>query len=161
MQQWHASEPPPGVPVLASWGRRFAAYLLDGLLLLLPPALGVALVIAGDQSGDEAEPLSVAGLVLIIAGITLIPGLYHTILVGNERGQTLGKRVLGLRVIDDRAGGRIGYGRAFGRWLVPWAMAIACGGFLNILDGLWPLWDDRRQTLHDKVANSVVVRTRG
>jgi hypothetical protein len=33
-------------------------------------------------------------------------------------------------------------------WYVIWAL----------LDYLWPLWDGRNQTLHDKVANSIVVR---
>jgi uncharacterized RDD family membrane protein YckC len=28
---------------------------------------------------------------------------------------------------------------------------------LSILDLLWPLWDERRQTLHDKVSNSYVI----
>ena len=29
--------------------------------------------------------------------------------------------------------------------------------FLSLLDGLWPLWDDKRQALHDKVASTQVV----
>ena len=28
---------------------------------------------------------------------------------------------------------------------------------LGLIDGLWPLWDDKRQTLHDKVAQTQVV----
>ena len=28
-----------------------------------------------------------------------------------------------------------------------------------LLDGLWPLWDDRNQALHDKVANTFVIDT--
>jgi uncharacterized RDD family membrane protein YckC len=30
--------------------------------------------------------------------------------------------------------------------------------WLPLLDGLWPLWDKRNQALHDKVANTVVIR---
>jgi uncharacterized RDD family membrane protein YckC len=30
-----------------------------------------------------------------------------------------------------------------------------------LLSYLWPLWDTRNQTLHDKMANTIVVRTRG
>jgi uncharacterized RDD family membrane protein YckC len=29
-----------------------------------------------------------------------------------------------------------------------------------LLDYLWPLWDDKKQALHDKVAKTNVVRTR-
>jgi uncharacterized RDD family membrane protein YckC len=27
----------------------------------------------------------------------------------------------------------------------------------TLLDGLWPLWDERNQALHDKVANTFVI----
>ena len=30
----------------------------------------------------------------------------------------------------------------------------------GLLDALWPLWDDKRQALHDKLAKTQVVRTR-
>jgi uncharacterized RDD family membrane protein YckC len=36
------------------------------------------------------------------------------------------------------------------------------GSLLIILNLLWPLWDDKRQALHDKIAaTNVVVRRRG
>jgi hypothetical protein len=34
------------------------------------------------------------------------------------------------------------------------------GSAYSLLDDLWPLWDGRRQALHDKVARTNVVRTR-
>ncbi len=33
-------------------------------------------------------------------------------------------------------------------------------GLIWLLDMLFPLWDKKRQTLHDKVAGSVVLRLR-
>lgn len=51
----------------------------------------------------------------------------------------------------------LGYSRAFARaylTLVLWARCAVPG----ILDGLWPLWDSRRQALHDKVVRTIVVR---
>jgi uncharacterized RDD family membrane protein YckC len=41
------------------------------------------------------------------------------------------------------------------RRLVPLASQVV--PFLSLLDGLWPLWDDKRQALHDKVAKTQVV----
>ncbi len=32
-------------------------------------------------------------------------------------------------------------------------------GFYPLIDCLWPLWDDDRQTLHDKIAETRVVRS--
>ena len=148
--------PPPGVPRLASWGRRLAAILIDDLIILIPAALGVVLV-ALDNFDDGVAPVAVVGLVLVFASITVGQAVYFTILNGNERGQTYGKRLLGIRVIDEAVGGPIGYGRSFGRWAVPAVVNFFCG-FFSLVDGLWPLWDDRNQALHDKVAKSVVIR---
>jgi uncharacterized RDD family membrane protein YckC len=66
--------------------------------------------------------------------------------------------MLGIRVRDDRVDGPIGYGRAFGRWIMPalfWAFLWIPG----ILDVLWPLWDAKKQSFHDKIVRSLVVRT--
>ena len=44
--------------------------------------------------------------------------------------------------------------------VLAWALALAIGslfGFLSLLDYLWPLWDSKRQALHDKLADTQVV----
>jgi uncharacterized RDD family membrane protein YckC len=145
----------PTLPPYASWGRRFAAVLVDGLLLALPflVTVIVAVAIAG---GDEDSPAWVAVVVAWLLWI-LTPFGYYTLLHGGERGQTVGKRLLGIRVIGEDFG-RLGYGRAFGRFLVGWLMWLACY-VPGILNSLWPLWDDKNQALHDKVVNSIVVRS--
>ena len=68
-------------------------------------------------------------------------------------GQTIGKRMLGIRVYDfGGSGGPIGYGRAFIRWLGRIISGIPC-----YLGYLWMLWDKEKQTWHDKLATTVVV----
>jgi uncharacterized RDD family membrane protein YckC len=54
---------------------------------------------------------------------------------------------------EDRA---IGYGPSAGRYFITFLFGIFYIPLL--LDCLWPLWGGRRQALHDKVANSIVVR---
>lgn len=147
---------PSGVPTLAPWGRRFAAILIDYLVVLAPAAVGIVLI-ALDNFRNGIAPLSVVGLVLLFASITVGQALYFTILNGNERGQTYGKRALGIRVIDVKEGGPIGYGRSLARWGVPTVINLIFG-FFFLIDDLWPLWDARNQALHDKFANSIVVR---
>jgi uncharacterized RDD family membrane protein YckC len=151
---WSVETPPPGVPQLAGWGRRFAAYCIDNLLLLLPFPVAIAVLIAGDEAGNDA--VKIAGGVLFVLAFLAQP-VYFTVLHGRTAGQTLGKRWLGLRVVDARVGGPIGYGRAFGRWMITFVFGFFCA-ILTILDGLWPLWDEQRQCWHDKVASSVVVK---
>jgi uncharacterized RDD family membrane protein YckC len=149
----------PTLPPYASWGRRFAALLIDGLLLALPLIVPLIVAVAVTAGDPESEDENDAVLIAVVIGwllTILLPFVYYTVLHGRPRGQTLGKRALGIRVIGEDFQ-PIGYGRAFGRFLMSWVMWLACY-VPGILDGLWPLWDDKNQALHDKVANSIVVR---
>jgi len=125
----------PSGPRAGFW-RRFAAAFLDGLIL------GVIGFIGGVILGSD-NAANVAGLLLGIA--------YYTYLEGST-GQTLGKKALGIRVIDLKDGGSIGYGRAFIRYIGRFV-----SGIVLLLGYLWMLWDKEKQTWHDKFANSVVV----
>jgi uncharacterized RDD family membrane protein YckC len=86
-------------------------------------------------------------------GLGLLVSLaYFTVLIGSDRGQTLGQMAMGIRVIDFNGGGSIGYGRALIRWLVSIISALAL-----FIGYLWMLWDKEKQCWHDKAANDVVV----
>jgi uncharacterized RDD family membrane protein YckC len=101
------------------------------------------------------------------AGWSLINGaggvLYNTVLDGAEHGQTIGKRALGIQTRDDATGGAIGLSRAGVRSMVPLLLGFVnyvspLLGIVVILDDLWPLWDAKKQTWHDKAAGSVVLK---
>ena len=51
----------------------------------------------------------------------------------------------------------IGYGPALGREFFR-MLLVAFFYIPFFIDGLWPLWDRGKQTLHHKVARTVVVR---
>ena len=116
----------------ASFGTRFVAALIDGVLL------GVA------QAVLNAAGVQFVGLVASLA--------YFTYLEGGETGQTLGKRVMSIRVVDAQTGGAIGYSRGAIRWVSRFLSALPLG-----LGYLWMLWDPNKQTWHDKLAVCVVV----
>jgi uncharacterized RDD family membrane protein YckC len=132
---------------LSSWGRRLAAYLLDTLIILVP-----LFVLIGIGAAADVWAIVIVAYIATIVG----PFVYFTFFHGDARGQTPGKRVLGIRVAGDETGRSIGYGRAFGRY----AITFVFGFFVLpvILDYLWPLWDSKNQALHDKVVGSVVER---
>ncbi len=180
--QAHPPPPPeaeiPAVPALASWGRRVGAFVLDWLIVAIPAgALQAALMPAVFAAGGHPEGRQVMpgehvldlgqvsggeGLLLIGGAISLaiylaVPFTYFVILHGGKRGQTIGKRILGIRVCDENTGLPIGYWRALGRLLITWGMWFLLY-IPGILDALWPLWDDRNQALHDKVVRSLVVK---
>lgn len=120
----------------AGFGHRLGAFLVDSLLL------GVVQFVLSVLLNQE-----------VVAALSLALGLaYFTYFEGSAAGQTLGKRALGIRVYDFRAGGPIGYGRAFLRWVGRIVSTIPC-----LLGYLWMLWDGEKQTWHDKIAGTVVV----
>jgi uncharacterized RDD family membrane protein YckC len=120
----------------ANFGQRLLAYIVDALILAIPYLIVYFAI---------SEAL---GLLVIIVGAIA----YYVVLQGGPTGQTVGKKVMNIRVVDFNTGGPIGYGRAFVRYLVQ--------GFLSgilFLGYLWMLWDREKQTWHDKASRSVVV----
>jgi uncharacterized RDD family membrane protein YckC len=119
----------------ASFGRRLVAAIIDGILL-------------GVVGGIFYAISRTLGYVVQI----LLTVAYLTYLEGGASGQTVGKKAMGIRVVDFQTGGPIGYPRAFIRWIGRYVSAIAC-----LLGYFWMLWDREKQTWHDKFANDVVV----
>jgi uncharacterized RDD family membrane protein YckC len=92
--------------------------------------------------------------------------LYGTTFIGGPKGQTVGMMAVGIKAVRDEPGsGVLGYGRAFGRAVLEGVLRLInlvffVLGLIWLVDMLFPLWDRKRQTLHDKVAGSVVLRAR-
>jgi uncharacterized RDD family membrane protein YckC len=122
----------------ASFVARFFAALIDGTILLV-----ASLVVTAATGRVAGEGVGI-----------LIAVLYLGFFEGSNSGQTIGKKALGIRVIDYRTGGPIGYGRAVLRYFARYISAIAC-----LLGYFWMLWDKERQTWHDKLISDVVVPT--
>jgi uncharacterized RDD family membrane protein YckC len=142
-------------PELASWGRRLAALLVDGAILAVV-VLGT--LVAAGLSLEEVNDTIWEGSALAAIALFVLPeAIYDTAMVG-ARNQTFGKMLLRIKVVDADGRGRIGYRRAFTRWLST-ATLWALWAIPGVLDHLWPLRDRRNQTFHDKLARSVVVRT--
>jgi uncharacterized RDD family membrane protein YckC len=127
----------PSGPRAGFW-RRFGAQILDGILLGI--IQGILIAIFSDSPG----------IAYVIS--TVISFGYYVYFEGGPTGQTLGKRALGIRVIDFNGAGSIGYGRALLR-----AVVEIFSGLILVLGYLWMLWDREKQTWHDKAAQSVVV----
>jgi uncharacterized RDD family membrane protein YckC len=147
-QLWEQGAGPEanGVP-LADWWRRAAAAVIDTAVLWIP-------LMFATHSMDRLARMGVG----LVVGI-----VYFALLNGGAKGQTLGKMVWAIRVRDAATGGPLGPAKAALRYVVPAALASLIpilGLFVWHTDGLWPLWDRRRQALHDKVAGSVVVTAR-
>jgi uncharacterized RDD family membrane protein YckC len=84
----------------------------------------------------------------------ILVGLYNKMYLVSTRGYSIGQGVMKLRVCDAN-GANLTMGTAGIRLLAQVGLAII--PILHALDLLWPLWDERRQTLHDKAVNSYVI----
>ena len=154
----------------AGFGARLGADLLDQLLygllsaLFVGPAIAIGFVAFDDcwvrQSDDQlycppgapdVGPL-VAAAALGLVGLAVVFVLYVRALA--RTGQTWGRRIVGVKVVGERDGQPLGYGRAIGRL----AFAGFISGQICYLGYLWMLWDAKQQTWHDKVVGSTVVR---
>jgi uncharacterized RDD family membrane protein YckC len=140
---------------LASWGRRLAALIVDGAVLT---AIVLTTMLAAGVPLDDVNSTIWDGSSLALIALFVLPeAIYDTAMIG-ARNQTFGKMAVGIAVVDAESRGRIGYARAFTRWLST-AFLWALWALPGVVDHLWPLRDSRRQTFHDKLARSVVVRT--
>ena len=170
---------PDGTPLASRW-RRFWGFLIDGIVVsTVAGLLGASLVsaIADDlrQYWSEATAAAqvggnppdsttlVANLtpeVLKLALLQLLVAAVYEIPLTKLRGQTLGKMALGTRVRPLAQEGLPSWGQAVLRWVGYRVLAVIpqIGGFYSLLDALWIFWDPRRQTLHDKIAKTVVAR---
>ncbi len=160
---------PAGQP-LAEWWKRVVAIIIDGLIIGLPAQI-VGNILFGSmfaasqptinpQTGQpEISPGFFAALLATMGALilaNLILSAVYSIYLHSSRGQTVGKMAMKIKVVDMQTGELIPYGRAGIRWLVQQVLGLLCG-IGALVDGLWPLWDDKRQALHDKPANTVVV----
>jgi uncharacterized RDD family membrane protein YckC len=150
---------PPGV-TLASWGARAAAYLVDVVALfacVVPGAVVTGLVVGPLEPGEDPAPLGVVGIILGFA-VPLLVWLYQFTWRAGARGQSWGKQVVGIHLVREFDVQPPGGGLGIGRYALRWALGNAsCGGY-TLVTLLWPLWDDRNQTLDDKMLHTLVVR---
>jgi uncharacterized RDD family membrane protein YckC len=158
--------PTPGDRQLAGFWARFAALIIDGLITAVFLVPGYIYLLTGPTKIDNCPDTSefdpdqlctvptggtwTVAIVLFLLGFaaTLV---YWGKLEGNS--QTVGKRAMGLRVVDVNTGAQIGTGRAIGRYF-----ARILSQFLCFLGYFWMLWDDKSQCWHDKIVSDVVVK---
>jgi uncharacterized RDD family membrane protein YckC len=131
-------------PLTAGFGPRLLARLIDGVLIGLPLfALEAAL-------GFSWTAVVLAGLVGMVYEVGLIA----------RRGQTVGKRVMGVAVTTSATHELPTLFQSFVRWLLPGVAALAPGLFslLGALIVYLPMFfDPMRRGLHDQLAGTRVV----
>lgn len=122
----------------ASFPERFVAYLVDAIILAVPNVI-VSLLL----------PQAVGWIV------TLAIGIGYFVYFWTTSGSTPGKSLMGLKVVSAETGELIDPGTAVLRYV-----GYIISGIALALGFLWIIWDPRHQGWHDKIAKTLVVKTK-
>jgi len=153
--------------VLAGWWSRVGAQLIDGiiigagaLVLFLP--IGAAAGVGFADDSDAGLAAAIVGLVLWVLCVAVIALLYAPTMMARTNGKTLGRMVTGIRVVRT-TGEQITFGFAMLREVAVKTILFGIAGsftagLANLVDYLWPLWDEENRCLHDFVVNTRVVK---
>ncbi|GAB2707728.1 RDD family protein [Arthrobacter bambusae] len=150
-----------GVVKLASIGQRALARVLDIVLVVIAVVAYIFIMLAAATAGSGAT-YSVSGMspVGALVFIAVIAYMYEILMV-SFWGRTVGKMLVGARIIRAADGMKPNFGNAFLRWLAPGLGALI--PFLGQLGAtlvlLSPTFDSsgRRQGWHDRMAGTLVV----
>jgi uncharacterized RDD family membrane protein YckC len=157
----------------ATFGARLGAYLIDGLVMFLiglPFDIGswfgvrkafencysIKNVDTGNTSihcpGDALNTgwLAIAIALAVVGALVAI--FFYCKKVA--QGQSWGHKALGIRIVDINTNQSISAGKAFGRLICRnFISGVLCG-----LGFLWMLWDPKKQTWHDKIVSTIVIK---
>lgn len=168
------------VPGLAPYGRRMAAFLIDQIVVFLLVGVAFVILVTGDtelvrcnidsdgdivlfETGSDTRqgicerPTSGTFMAAGFIGLAAVAAwfLYHA--WEGASGKTLGKLMVGTRLVDEATLEPIGAWKGVGRGIVEGLLGGLTCGLGSFVDYLWPLWDDDNQTLHDMAVSAVVL----
>lgn len=125
----------------SNWVKRVAASLVDSALTLPFNLISIAAAFAG--AGALGFGAAFGAMVAF--------AWWNIFYRQGKTGYTIGKQVLGIRLVDAETGLPIGPVKSFLRQLAHILDSFLFVGFL------WPLWDGKRQTFADKICSTVVI----
>lgn len=131
----------------AGVAERFVALLIDWSIISIPYQLLAAFVINCIRPSLE--------IIYVIFGCMVIPFILYETIFGSGGRNTLGKMLVGIRVVNIQTGEPLSLCRAFVRAVGYFISAglLMCGFLLAFID-------NHRRTLHDYLAGSVVMQAR-
>lgn len=147
--------------VHAGFWKRFAAMVIDGFVTAAASwAIQIPLLLAVGAAGAfSADALGGASLGIIVlsygVGI-LLPLVYFAWMHSSSSQASLGKMAVGIKVCRG-SGERIGFWRAFWRYIAYFATVALSLGIGGLVSALTTGLSQRRQALHDMICDTLVV----
>jgi Predicted membrane protein/domain len=142
---------------------RFAARLIDGLVLGVPLLILAAVLIPnllrtqGDASNSAFPAFAAFGLTFFLIYFVVV--ICYEVVLLRYRGATLGKMACGLKVVRSD-GSSLGWGVSIGRFVM-WNVVTSGIPYLNfifmLISGIMAGTDGQKRALHDRVCDTRVV----
>ena len=140
----------PAPPRYAGFWRRVLASLVDSVIaaaLILP----LLQIFYGQAVYDPAAPLILGPAHVVV---TYVLPAVAAVLFWRFRGATPGKMLVGVRIVDADTGAPPSAAQCIRRYVGYFVSTLGlCLGFV------WVAFDARKQGWHDKMANTVVIRS--
>jgi uncharacterized RDD family membrane protein YckC len=150
----------------ASFGRRFVALIIDALVLGLVIGPIMAIIGVGAMSGvdtsnledmSDAEATGMAGGIMAMSFgfqlvLIVVQGVYFVLMESSAKQGTLGKMAMGIKVTDMN-GNRITTKMAIFRFI-----GRIVSGAILMIGYLMAAFTDKKQALHDMIANTLVLK---
>ena len=138
--------------------RRLGAFVIDAVMICLLCVVMAVMAYVAYKVGLAAHYRKVSFgnatplMAFLTFGVVLLASAYFIVFHGMG-GQTIGKSVLGLRVIGSEEE-RITYGRALLRWIATIGFGVLSFG----VSVLWIMWSREKRGWHDYLARTWVIR---
>lgn len=108
----------------------------------------------GEFCATGASPLGQVSALGIAPLLSLIYIIWNLGYRQGTTGSSVGKSIMKFKVVSEKTGQPIGFGMSLVRELVYLVAYLGCG-ILWLIAVLFPLWDQKRQSLADKIFNTV------
>lgn len=129
-------------PIYASFWVRLAAVLIDALII---GATGYLVILIMQTTKQKS--------IFIEEFIQFMIGISYYIFYQAYDGQTIGKKLLRIKVVNE-----LGETPSVFVFLLREIVGKTISGLTLGLGYLWMFWDPKKQTLHDKIARTYVIK---
>lgn len=149
--------PQPKAVVYAGFWLRFAAYVIDQIILSIVTViivfiLGFVMGLFFAAIGMDTPTIRTISAALGYFFGVIVAWIYYAVSESSPDRATPGKRVIGI-IVTDLDGNRISFGRASGRY---WGKMLS--GIILMIGFLMAGFTEKKQALHDILANCLVLK---
>ena len=141
-------------PRYADLGQRFGAFMLDQIIMMVAilPIAYVSLVLLSSTDGSINQESIMRSWSITLAASVLIQSVYYAYFLTRREGQTIGKKMMNVRVIK-RDGSALSIWDAILRSIIGYTLVILAFG----IGFAWAAFDKQGQGWHDMIADTIVV----